>query len=449
MESMPRRVTNWLNVNYPNERTRFNYYHSLRLWITFIYGENSVVILKDQIYRSHREKLKGDKEKRIKKVEEGIERYFSDLDKRDFLNDYKGFIRWMLKNENASLTIRNRCATNKYFFERQKDKRCKIDKDDWAQIKNTLLPKSTRPSTKDQILTKEQLMTILPHLSIHGKAMTLFLLSTGARIGESCQLRMSDIHLDDDPPWIDILEKYTKGKVGGRKMWMSFEASDAIKDWHFTRTKIDKAGPNAGPYDKDSALNYTPKSFNDHWNRALVLADRGADPPVLAKRDNSTKRRVHVFHTHTLRKFFRTNMGVKGTYEGKSGVQDMVVHAWMGHRKYLETYDKLGDEMSEIYKENMNVVTVREDAGEIRVDEVLLDGIAEELDAFVGLSEEDILELSVKEKWTLIKVKVAKRKEEKKVPVDELDVDVEEYDEVMDFLKKSSAHSITPKTQSR
>lgn len=437
MESVPRRITDWLEDNYPNKRTRFNYYHSLKVWIIFIYGEDSVSISKDQRFLSHREKLRRDKEKRINKIEEGIERYFSELDDRDFTVDFKRFIQWMRKNEYANTTTRNRIRTLKYFFARQKDLRCKIDDDDWAQIKRTLLPKSTRPQTKDDILTKEQLKTVLQYLSIHGRAMALFLLSTGARIGEACQLMMSDINLDSDPPMVDIKNKYTKAEVGGRIMWFSHEARDAIREWHFTRKNIDKSGPEPGPFDEKSVFNYRIRAFNFHWITTLHRADRGRIPPVLAKRDNSTKKKIHVYHTHTLRKFFRTRMG-------SAGVPDMNVHAWMGHKAYLsKAYDR-PDEMAELYKEHMDVVTVHEVAGPITIDEALLDGMAEEIGAYEGLSEEDKEGLSIKEKYLLVKAKLVKIKEEKKVPVAEMEVDAEEHDEFMDLFKEATASSRAP-----
>ena len=54
-------------------------------------------------------------------------------------------------------------------------------------------------------------------------------------------------------------------------------------------------------------------------------------------------------------------MGLEGSYKDKSGVPDMIVHAWMGHKAYLNQYDKLGRRgMAKIYKDNMHVVTVHE-----------------------------------------------------------------------------------------
>ncbi len=436
----PRRMTEWLDNNYKNELSKASFVITLKNWIMFIYGKDSVGNYLGTKYGENPTIVKRNVEKRINEIEAGIERYLSDLDKRDFLNDYKGFIQWMQNEGYANLTIRMRCGKAKIFFGRQKDPRCKIDDEDWSQIRRTLLPKSTRASTQDDILTKEQLKRVLQHSSVNGRALALFLLSTGARIGESCKLKMRDIDLDSDPPQVNIRETYTKSEVGGRVMWFSEEARDAIIEWHKVRIGRKKRGSGAGPFvtgDKagpeDLVFNCSVKIFTRHWNESLARAGKGEDPPVLAKRDPSTKIRIHVYHVHTLRKFFRTNMGFKGSYEGKSGVPDVIVHGWMGHKGYLEEAYARGLELlAAIYKENMHIVTVHEVgldektraevkeaiekaeklAKQVTVDGAYLDMVGEQLDAYAGLSERANEALSGKEKWNLIITAAANLKAE-------------------------------------
>ena len=54
---------------------------------------------------------------------------------------------------------------------------------------------------------------------------------SGARIGETLQLKKEDFELDAEPPRVHIRAEYTKGGVGARITYFSFEARDAIKDW--------------------------------------------------------------------------------------------------------------------------------------------------------------------------------------------------------------------------
>jgi len=415
IENKPRRLTGWLDKNQPNESTRKSYQVILKNWIKCFYGINSVTHYKAAGVHQDREMVKRNVEKRIEEIEEGLERYFNELDDRNFLDDYKTFINWTRNEGYAPLNIRLMSSTVKKFFARQ-DTRCKISEDDWSDIRRTLIPKSKRASTQDSILNKEQLKTVLHHLSIHGKAMALFLLSTGARIKESCQVKMNDINLDADPPEVNIREEYTKGKVGGRVMWFSYEARDAIIEWHKSRLFKEKPG-RVGSYDMKLVFNFTSVSFTRMWNRALKRADGKRVPAVLAKRDPSTKNRVRVYHVHTLRKFFSTKMRI-------ARVPSNVVDAWMGHQGYLAAaYDRqeFGD-LSEIYKEHMHVVTVYEvSLGDKTIAEIeakyaeaerlakqrtidghYIDIVGKRLGAFEDKSTEEIEALSVIDKWDLI-----------------------------------------------
>ena len=345
-------MTNWLVKNYPNIKTRYNFTFALKNWVQCFYGKESLTEFEypPNSFGKDKRVVKKAQMIWITEIDEGIERYLGELENRDFIEDLKSFLNWLRKEGYASLTIRMIFNKVKVFFTRN-DSRCKISDEDWANIKRTLLPKSTRAATQDNILTKDQLKTVLQHLGILGSAITLFLLSTSVRISEALQLKMSDITLDSDPPEVNIREEYTKGEVGGRVMWFSEEARDAIIEWHKVRPFKKKAG-GFGSYDIDKVFNTSKNGFEKMWNRALREADGGRVPPVLAKRDPSTRKRIHVYHVHTLRKFFRTNIGL-------AGVPDMVVHAWMGHKPYLSTYDKLGKRrMAEIYKDHMDIVTV-------------------------------------------------------------------------------------------
>ena len=61
--------------------------------------------------------------------------------------------------------------------------------------------------------------------------MILFLVSSGARIGEILQLRIEDFDLEADPQRVYICKEITKGGMGGPTTYFSYEARDAITDW--------------------------------------------------------------------------------------------------------------------------------------------------------------------------------------------------------------------------
>lgn len=366
VENGPTRMTEWLDFNYEEGRASKDIYViALKLWINCTYEVTLGPYIRHK-YGIDRELIRRDSIRRIRDIEAGIERYLGDLNERNFTIDYRGYIRWLRAEKYANLTIKAYAHKVKRFFDDQ-DPRCKIDKKNWKQIQRTILPRTKRGATQDEILTREQLKEVFRYATPHGKALAFFLLSTGARIGESCKLKMGDLHLHDDPPWVHIKEEYTKDEVGGRIMWFSYETREAIINWHKIRETYKKKGAGNGElFDKEFVFNYDKRAFTKVWNNFLRIADkneRGKDePPVLARRDTSTKKNVHVYHVHTLRKRFRTNMGLEGSYEDKAGIPDMIVHGWMGHSAYLsQSYDKLGlGRMSDIYKDNMHVVTIHE-----------------------------------------------------------------------------------------
>jgi len=181
------------------------------------------------------------------------------------------------------------------------------------------------------------------------------------RIGATVQLKMGDIDLYKEPPEVVIPNEITKFQTGGRVMWFSEEARDAIILWHKVRAFKTLKPAGLGEYNKDLVFNYSKENFTGLWNKTLAKADGKDNPAVLAKKDYSTKAAVHIYHVHTLRKFFRTNMGVEGTYKGLSGVPTDIVDAWLGRKGYLSEYVRLGRRrMAEVYKENMHVVTIHD-----------------------------------------------------------------------------------------
>ena len=416
-------VTDWLTKNYDNLATRATYYDALLLWARCFYGKDSVANYRDPASPWYH--MKTNKLTRICEIERWVEKYFSESDERNFTDDFKTFIQWLKSEGYANLSVRKNCSKVKVFFD-MNDPRCKISENDWKQIKGNLLPRSKRAATQDEILTKDQIRTILKYMGIHAKAVVLFMLCTGARLGAVCQIKMSDIHLEADLPWVNIREEYTKREIGGRIMWITYEARDAIKDWLKLRDFTKKRGT-SGDFDRTLAFNFTENTFRNAWNKALRRADGKGRPAVLARRDTSTKIRMHVYHVHTFRKFFRTEMGM-------AGVQDMVVHAWMGHQAYLNVYDKLGKRrLEEIYKEHMDVVTIYEEGldekarskyqdmvaksekaeNQRRDDNAFLNVLGGQLDIFGDMSEIEREAMTLDEKKQRIISKVVKLKLDK------------------------------------
>lgn len=250
-------------------------------------------------------------------------------------------------------------AAVKVFFQ---DHGIEIGGNSWRKLRRRgFMPKRVRAETRDKKPTKEMLKKILNYMDIKGRAMVLFLVSSGARIGETLQLKQTDFDLEDDPPKVHIRAEYTKAEVGERTVFFSYEARDAIEDWLGIKDSIQKRS--GGSYAGPRVFNWSSFTARFMWNLAC-------DKAGYSERDKHTKRRI--YHLHSLRKFFRTKIGLD---------LDMT-NALMGHAEYLDdSYLRLEEEgeIAQAYLEVMSNVSV------YQVEEIALrkavEPIQEELEA--------------------------------------------------------------------
>ena len=236
-----------------------------------------------------------------------------------------------------SKTIHSHVSAVKSFFA---DNNISYDETAWKKLRRRgFMPKRIMAETRDKKLTKNQLKRLLNYLDLRGKAQVLFLLSSGARVGESVQLKIADLDLESDPPKAYIRSEYTKGGVGARTVFMSYEARDAIKDWLAIKDNMKKR--NGLAFSKDGVFDWTVGTSTYLWNRAVEKAS-------LDEKDDKTQRRI--YHLHGLRKFFRSQIGLDID----------VTHALMGHSGYLDdAYLRLNEkEIAEAYLDAMERVSI-------------------------------------------------------------------------------------------
>jgi len=209
-----------------------------------------------------------------------------------------------------------------------RDHGIELDEKSWRYIRKRLLPPA-KPSTFDKAGTHEEWKRILSHMSLAGRSLFLFLLSTGCRIGETLQLKVSDLDLEADPPRAYIRPDYTKGGYGGRMVFMTYEARDAIEEYLKSKFIVNKRVPKRIYNPKLRKYIYYHETSDDRiWNfgesTAREILWEALRRAGLDERDPRTKRRR--IHIHSTRKFFRSNCGLP----------DALVHALMGHEGYLD-----------------------------------------------------------------------------------------------------------------
>jgi len=227
----------------------------------------------------------------------------------------------------------------KVFFQ---DHGVKVPDEAWKKIRRRgFMPKRVKAETRDKKPTKAMLKKILNYSSLIARALILFLISSGARIGETLQLQKKDFDFEADPPKAHIRREYTKGGVGERTVFFSYEARDAIKDWIKIKDGLTKRG-NHGDFSGETVFPLNSNTARWMWNHACDKAGFGVQ-------DERTKRRV--YHLHSLRKFFRT----------KIGLDTDITSALMGHVEGLDkAYVRLDQdqEVAEAYLEAMPNVSV-------------------------------------------------------------------------------------------
>jgi len=167
------------------------------------------------------------------------------------------------------------------------------------------------------------------------------------RIGETLQLKLDDIDLDNDPVKISIRGEYTKSR-DKRIAFISEEAKEHIEEWLKYRSQyLKSAAKRSWKYEKsveDKRLfPFGESTAHFIWKTAL-------DKSGLNHKDSSTNR--HKIHPHVLRKFFRTRMG--------SVIPVDITEALMGHKGYLtEVYRKHTEEdLARFYKQGEASVIV-------------------------------------------------------------------------------------------
>jgi len=213
------------------------------------------------------------------------------------------------------------------------------------------LPKTTKALTKDEELDKEMIRRILEYVDIRLRAIILVLASSGMRIGELLQIRLSDLDLSKDPPEITIRGSYTKSDET-RTVFISQEAKKTLEEWLNIRDKyLERAKGRAKVFGGKKEEDNDDRLFPFRYvliEEAFINAVKKAG---LFEKDPITGRAT--IHLHSFRKFFRSAML-------DVGMPLDIVEALMGHSGYLtEAYRRYTHkQIADWYKKCEHAVTI-------------------------------------------------------------------------------------------
>jgi integrase len=194
-----------------------------------------------------------------------------------------------------------------------------------ARLLQGRLPKGSRARTSEMELTREVLRKIIAHADVKGRALFLFLLSSGVRIGEALQLKLEDVDLSVDPPLVTVRGEYTKAG-DAYTTFISSEAREALEEWLRVRDSYLESAKNRGRGLGRSKAQDDPRLFPFSETVAEQMWATCIEKAQLDSKDPSTgRRRLRI---HMLRKWFLS--------QAKMAVPESVAEAWAGHRGYLD-----------------------------------------------------------------------------------------------------------------
>jgi integrase len=183
----------------------------------------------------------------------------------------------------------------------------------------------------DKPLELETLQKMMDLADSHGKAFLTFLVSTGCRAGECCEILLSDLQGDI----VTIRNEVAKGKRGG-KVYLTSEAREYLDLWlkerdHYIKTSdarmkpLKKYGAHARPVKDERLFACSYTSLHRVFSRLYGMVD-GEQGKYRAK-----------CTPHSTRKYFRT-------HAVKSMSLDLV-EGLMRHTGYLNShYVRMTDE---------------------------------------------------------------------------------------------------------
>ncbi len=258
-------------------------------------------------------------------LEEAVEQYFDEgRGDEDYERDVQGFINDLNERNLVAGSIRTHVAAVRAFLE---DNRVILTGAFWRRMSRKMQGGKV---TIDRIPTDEELVRILEHLPLRGRALFHLLATSGIRIGSALRLRIEDVHLNADH--VQLMVRAPREKK--RKSFIAFaseQTKELLEEWYRVRADYLASAVNRSrAYEKDAD---DDRVFPMHQRTATRLWRKALEDADLGERDPNTN--WYVLHPHTLRARVRTKMI-------DAGVPSEFAHILIGQRSYLDSYVKPG-----------------------------------------------------------------------------------------------------------
>ena len=264
----------------------------------------------------------------------------ANLVKKEEMDIYKvlqEFVLFLDEANYGSKSIQLRLAATKGYL---RHLGIKIYSEDLKQM--VRIPKIVRQREKP--LTKEIIQRVLRNVSPKLQTVILVLTSSGMRIGELVQLRLSDIDFTTKPTTIRIRAETTKTRES-RETFLTTEATDSLKDYLQRHFKWEEELANSHLKNvflfgrtSMASRKFDPEKINtdSHAARNLLMKILSNALKKIPELNENNENGRKVVHFHALRKFFRTTVG---NVCGRDFAEALI-----GHRFYMDTYYQLTEE---------------------------------------------------------------------------------------------------------
>ncbi len=283
---------------YPKEHTWKNYRSALYNFFDHLYEKQG--------------RKRGGRLSDVEKAcyEELAAQYFGE--DRDYFRDVAGYLNFM-SNRPPKTLIMHLAAVRRFLTWHG----VRLDDEVWKQLRKLIHGSSARTREKD--LSKEDVRKIILNVdSVLGKALFVFMVSTGTRIGEALQITFAD--LDVEGKRVNIRGETTKSG-DPRLIFFNDEAWEFLEQWLELRPKYRKRGVKSGSWNPETDPRVFPITYPTAYRMLKTALSRlGWDDMI----DPSTGRLM--YRIHQARKYNRTTLG----YHGLS--RD-VIEAIIGHKE--------------------------------------------------------------------------------------------------------------------
>jgi len=228
----------------------------------------------------------------------------------------------------------------------------KISSDDFKQFVKT--PKVTK--TREIPVTKEMILRILHNSPPKLQTAILLCTSSGLRIGELTQLRLSDIDFESNPTKLSIRAEIAKGNMS-RETFVTSEATYALQDYlkRYFGWKKNESNfhlQNTMIFGRISVTkNGSKPKFSLESAKQILQASLRNQIEKITELNVRNENGLRAVHFHAFRKFFRTTVG---NVCGRDYAE-----ALMGHGFYMDTYYQLPeDKKKQMYLDAESQLTI-------------------------------------------------------------------------------------------